>query len=1077
MLSCLRVRFSALRSSGPRFLASLLVASSVPVTGFCFGAVAASAQNLIVDAPTALPVGGTVNLGTVGQYGEYTDALGFHFDQSIKITAVSYDPGLGGVQELTAESLVGSSCFQNQQLPAGSECHVETGILPKFPGLRTGTLRIVTTSGTYLLPVSYTATMTQAAVTPGTPTAAVPGQTVSVAGNSLAIDSAGNLYLGASGDSVVREINATTGAVTIFAGTLNDPNDSGDGGPATAAAIQYPIGTTVSPAGDLYIVSSFPLENDTIRKVQAGTGIISTAGGIASGRPLGGRGEPQPGTPIDGSVAVDENGTMFVSVPYLNEMLEITAAGTTTDIIGNAAFGSTCNATPAYVPISLTVSGGYVYFYSQNAVFKMSTDTSQCQPVVPVAGTGTTGFSGNGGAATSAQIGSIGGIAVDAAGDVYLADGTNGVLWFISASTGNISSIAGLGSPLPSVSVGGGLPLDARGNLYVLSAAGTVQKIDVSTGTLQFLSTIVGDTSADSPQSVTVSNIGNASFVPGAATVPTGFGFNAGSTCLQSGTTIALAQGASCGVGFDFTPGLPGNIAGSSTLFGETVQLSGTASAPASTTTANVSPTVINFGSVSEGNVSGTWSINVANTGASKLTLSAATLSDTTNFVLGGNCATIAPYSSCNLTVAFKPQTSGAITGTLTLTDNATPGTQVISLSGTALYARPVLNVSPGSINFGSVQVGTTSAAWSVNVANTGGLPMTLATNILTDAAEFSYTGNCGAVVAAYSSCELSVVFTPQAAGNPSSAVVISTNATGGAFLLPIAGTGVGQPPPVVQLSPSSINFGSVTKNNSSGTWTIFVGNTGGSPLTIGSIVLSDTTDFVLGGNCGAAVAAYSSCSETVTFKPQTTGTIQGTIAFTDNAGTGTQTVSLTGKATKPNYKLSVTPSSLTVRRGEVGQATFNFTPVQGFTGTVTLACGGLPANASCTFSPATLTSDGSGTAQTAQIAIATTGTSTTAMSPNGGGNSSAIAFASLLGFNGLLFGFGRLRRKASRGLKMLALALLLCVGLAGTGGCAGAALSSLAASGTQTLGLTATTTGTAGTDSQTAVFTLTITQ
>lgn len=223
--------------------------------------------------------------------------------------------------------------------------------------------------------------------------------------------------------------------------------------------------------------------------------------------------------------------------------------------------------------------------------------------------------------------------------------------------------------------------------------------------------------------------------------------------------------------------------------------------------------------------MSGAWTINVANTGSSVLTLAAATLSDPTDFVLGGNYGTIAPYSSCNLTVTFSPQTSGTITGTLTLTDNAAPGTQTIALSGTAIYARPVLNVSPRPINFGSVQVGTTSASWAVNIANTGGLPMTLATNILTDAAEFSYTGNCGSVVAPYSSCNLSVVFTPQAVGNPSSAVVIETNATGGAFLLPIIGTGVGAPPPVVQLSPGSINFGSVTENNSSGTWTIYLGN------------------------------------------------------------------------------------------------------------------------------------------------------------------------------------------------------------------------------------------------------------
>jgi hypothetical protein len=1069
-LSFLPAHGTSYRSIGPRFIGSIFFGSLLVAVLFAFVCVA-SAQNLIVDSPTALPVGGTVNLGTVGQYGEFTDALAFHFDQSIKITAVSYDAGLGGAQELTAESLVGSSCFYNLQLPAGSVCRVETGIQPKFPGLRTGTLRLVTTSGTYLLPVSYTSTMAQAAVSPGTLTATVPGQTMTVAGNALALDAAGNIYV--TGNNTVTEVNAVTGVASVVAGTPGNPNESGDGGPATSAMIQYPFDVAVSPAGDIYIVSSFPFANDLVRKVQAGTGTISTVAGILSGRPLGRGGASQPGTPADGAVAVDEKGNIFASVPYANELLVTPAGGSFTYLIGGS-----CNLAPLYAPTTLTVSGGYVYFYSQNEIFKISTDISQCQPVIPVAGTGAAGNGGDGGLATAAQIGYVSGLAVDAAGNVYLADTTNNVVRFVSAATGTTSSIAGTGSALPTISVGGGfssLALDARGDLYLLSGIdGTAQRIDVSIATLQFVSTIVGNTSADSPQAATVSNIGNAPFAAGTASVPTGFGFDAASTCLQSGATVALAHGASCGVGFDFTPGTPGTISGSSTLFGETVLLSGTATAPASTTTANVSPTVINFGTVTEGNVSGTWTVNVANTGSSTLTLAAVTLSDTTNFVLGGNCGAPVPaYSSCNLTVTFKPQTSGAISATLTLTDNATPGTQTIALSGTAIYARPVLNVSPGSINFGSVQVGTTSAFWAVNIANTGGLPMTLATNILTDAAEFSYTGNCGAVVAAYSSCNLNVVFTPQAVGNPSSAVVIATNATGGAFLLPIIGTGVGAAPPVVQLSPGSINFGSVTENNSSGTWTIYVGNTGGSPLTIGSIVLSDTKDFVLGGNCGTTVAAYSSCSETAVFKPQRVGTIQGTITFTDNAGSGTQAVSLTGKATKPNYKLSVTPSAMTIQAGDTGRARFLFEPVAGFTGSVTLACAGLPASASCQFSPASITSDGSGTAQTAEVVIVTASGTAGLVMPGKGG----VAFASLLGLNFLLFGWGRMRRKASLKLKTMALVALVSLGLAGTGGCGVAGINMLAPSGTQAVGMTATTNGTAGTDAQTTMFTLTITR
>jgi hypothetical protein len=210
-----------------------------------------------------------------------------------------------------------------------------------------------------------------------------------------------------------------------------------------------------------------------------------------------------------------------------------------------------------------------------------------------------------------------------------------------------------------------------------------------------------------------------------------------------------------------------------------------------------------------------------------------------------------------------------------------------------------------------------------------------------------------------------------------------------------------------------------------------------------------------------------------VVFKPQTVGTIQGTITFTDSAGTGTQTVSLTGSATKPHYKLSVNPGSMTLRAGEMGHASFVFEPLDGFKGSVTLTCAGLPANASCQFSPGSLTADGSGATQTADVEILTVGNSAAQMSTGVSG----ITFASLLGVNFLLLRLGRLRRKVSPGLKALVLSGLLAAGIGGISGCGSGILSVLAPAGTQAVGMTATTNGTQGADAQTASFTLTITR
>lgn len=73
-----------------------------------------------------------------------------------------------------------------------------------------------------------------------------------------------------------------------------------------------------------------------------------------------------------------------------------------------------------------------------------------------------------------------------------------------------------------------------------------------------------------------------------------------------------------------------------------------------------------------------------------------------------------------------------------------------------------------------------------------------------------------------------------------------------------------------------------------------------------------------------------------------------------------------------PDFSLTANPTSLTIKAGDTGHATFTFTPVGGFTGTITFSCDNLPAGVTCTFAPATLTADGSNTVQTSQLTITT---------------------------------------------------------------------------------------------------------
>lgn len=1048
-----------------RFLLPLLVAV-LPISSAL-----AQTQSLVVDRPTTLTPGGTVNVGSSSGNSSYSSGPGFHFTQPVTITSVTYDPGPDGAQELAVERLYGASCFYNQQLPAGSECGVETGIFPVYPGLRSGTLRITTTSGVFIIPVTFNVTLPQVALTPGVLSSpiTIASQPVTQTGDSLAVDAVGNLYLGDENNHVVRKVDATTGAVSLFAGLYGNPSYSGDGGPATSAGIMYPRGLSISPAGDVYILTIGVDSNDILRKVDLGTGNISTAATAVTGRSISVF-APAP----DGAAVVDQNGTIFVAVPFQNKINAI-SNGVTTTIVN----GTTCNTGTVYQPFAMTVGGGYLYFYSQGAIYKVSTDTTQCNPVTLVAGTGLGGNSGDWGPATSATFGTISGLALDAAGNLYLADSQNNEVRVVNAATGQISPIAGPNTYLYSVTVLAGLSslaIDVRGNLYVLGTNDEVQKIDVSQVSLTFDTTQVGATSTDSPKYTYATDIGTAPVPSGTTTIPTNYVVDPSSTCMNTtGAYPALGVAATCFTAVDFKPTTTANPTGQLGFAGATINLSGVATQPQ--TTVNISPSSIYFGTVTQGSSSGTWTINIANTGAYPLVISGTALVDSTDFQVSGNCyAPIPAYQSCNLTVVFKPQSSGYLSGSLTLQDNAGSGTQTIPLSGNATSYNPVIGVSPNSIDFGSVGVGTTSPVWTVYVSNTGPTPLFLNTVTLSEKTDFAMTNSCPANVPAYGGCNITLTFSPTSAGNFTGQLDLlsNSNATATHTYVTLYGYGSGSGTPTLQISPSSIDFGSVGVGGSSGVWTLYMGNTGPTAVSISSIVLSDTTNFHLFGAC-SSIPANGSCEETVTFTPQTQTDFKASIVVAFAGSSGTQTVPLTGYGSAPNYTVAVTPSVLTLHSGQTGTALFAFTPTGGFTGSINLACNGLPAGATCTFSPATFTADGSNTPLTSKVTVTTIG-----LGPQSSIHSnSGIAFAGLLG----LLTLGGLRRRRKT-LPALLLALLVFAGMTTLSGCGSGISAAVTPAGNHAISVTATATATqktqtgsanVGSSSQAAQLTLTI--
>lgn len=182
---------------------------------------------------------------------------------------------------------------------------------------------------------------------------------------------------------------------------------------------------------------------------------------------------------------------------------------------------------------------------------------------------------------------------------------------------------------------------------------------------------------------------------------------------------------------------------------------------------------------------------------------------------------------------------------------------------------------------------------------------------------------------------------------------------------------------------------------------------------------------------------------------------------------------------TAPNYTLTATPPSLTLKPGQTGQVTISFLPVGGFTGTVNFACSGLPAEASCSFAPPSLTADGSNAAQSSVLTITTLGSShgTVALERHNSGGAGFLR-ASIFFLPGLLFGGFLMaeRKKLNGGLKCLLVLLLMASTMSGMIGCGFAGPTTRPGASTVTVTATAATNGASG-ETQTATFTLTISQ
>jgi hypothetical protein len=249
----------------------------------------------------------------------------------------------------------------------------------------------------------------------------------------------GTVYVSDTGANVVASV--ANGTTTAVAGTLSAFGEHGDGGPAASASLYRPGGSAVDAKGDVFIADS---GDNTVREITPAGAIRRIAGtGIAGLGFAGPHGFPAALSSLDRpqNVAVNAAGDVFIADTYNNRVVKVTPQGQIQAVAGDGAAGYSGDGRLAAFaelnsPTGVAVdSQGNLYIAdsANNVIRRVDARTGTITTVAgdvaaDKANDGLGGFSGDGGPATSAQLNDPQGVAVDGAGDLFIADTFNNAI-------------------------------------------------------------------------------------------------------------------------------------------------------------------------------------------------------------------------------------------------------------------------------------------------------------------------------------------------------------------------------------------------------------------------------------------------------------------------------------------------------------------------------------------------------------------------------------------------------------------------------------------------------------------------
>ncbi len=552
----------------------------------------------------------------------------------------------------------------------------------------------------------------------------------------LALDSTGDLFIADTSDELIREVSG--GTIEVYAGN-GTSSYSGDGFPATDGALNDPDSVSVDQSGDIFIADS---ENQIIREVNGSTTNLSTFAGTP-----GQENEELCDPPITGSqfcvpmgVLVDAFGNVFIADSLDEVVWEVPAGSNQINLIAGLNDEEICN------------------------------DTTL----------------GDGCPATMAVLSTPEGLAIDSAGNLYIADSRDDVIRVVYCvnpaltctpptgfQAGYINTVAGTpqdygyggdGGPATSAQLAypTGVTVDLAGNLYiadnqngilrevpsVMSASPTIMTIAGTPDEYGYTGDGGPPTSAtlSGPADVKVDAAGNIFFsdcevasegpcndviqeIPAATgLLQTIAGMNVDGEGVygfsgDGGPATSATFEEPGGLAFDAA----GDLLVADIYNGRIRSIAGVATV----VVAAASPATEPFGSVPENTTAAPVTVTLTNNGLFPLNFTSAPLISvvTGNMdfsISGGTCAMGTPVAAyggtCTVVVSYTPSLLGSESATLNFADNALPATQTVMLSGTGIAAE--FMTSPGSLAFGNQPEGTTSAPLTLMFINAGNIPL-----------------------------------------------------------------------------------------------------------------------------------------------------------------------------------------------------------------------------------------------------------------------------------------------------------------------------------------------------------------